>query len=348
MISRQRAMAVFNGERPDRAPMWCGASPEFIAKAEKYLGVKDDEEVLRRFGDDFRRVFSRFCGPESFGTDSDGATTSVFGVKRAGIGYGQPTEHPLADAGLGEIEAYPWPDPNWYDVSHIKEDSELYEGRYAILGGEWSPFFHDAIDLLGMENMMILMYDEPEKVDAVMKHIVDFYYEISRRTFDAAGDAIDISFIGNDFGSQTGPLVGPAQFGRFIAPHLKRFADLAHEHGKMIQLHCCGSIAPLIPTIISCGIDALQSLQPITPDMEPKRLLEAFGNRIVFNGCVDSVRVLINGTPELVEKETREVLETMSNGARFILSASHDYILEETPVENILAMFDTGRDFMLK
>jgi uroporphyrinogen decarboxylase len=35
----------------------------------------------------------------------------------------------------------------------------------------------------------------------------------------------------------------------------------------------------------------------------------------------------------------------MRPGGGYILSASHDYLLEETPVENVLAMFDTvGHD----
>jgi uroporphyrinogen decarboxylase len=31
----------------------------------------------------------------------------------------------------------------------------------------------------------------------------------------------------------------------------------------------------------------------------------------------------------------------MMPGGGYIAGASHDYILEETPVENVLAMFDT-------
>jgi hypothetical protein len=40
----------------------------------------------------------------------------------------------------------------------------------------------------------------------------------------------------------------------------------------------------------------------------------------------------------------REVLEIMMPGGGYIGGASHDYILEETPVENVVAMFDTIRE----
>ena len=66
---------------------------------------------------------------------------------------------------------------------------------------------------------------------------------------------------------------------------------------------------------------------------------------IVFNGAIDSHHVLIEGTPESVREQTRKVLAIMMPGGGYIAGASHDYILEETPVENVLAMFDAVAEF---
>ena len=63
MTSRERVLAAFAHEEPDRVPRWCGASPEFIAKAKRHLGIADTEALLVRFGDDFRRVWTRYAGP---------------------------------------------------------------------------------------------------------------------------------------------------------------------------------------------------------------------------------------------------------------------------------------------
>jgi len=114
-----------------------------------------------------------------------------------------------------DILDYPWPDPDWMDVSRIRAEAERYGGEYAVLGGDWSPFWHDAIDFLGLERLYFLMYDNPEAAKALFRKITDFYAEVSLRTFQAAGSAIDIFFIGNDFGSQTGPLLGVELFERF-------------------------------------------------------------------------------------------------------------------------------------
>jgi len=79
--------------------------------------------------------------------------------------------------------------------------------------------------------------------------------------------------------------------------------------------------------------------------MDLKTLKAEFGDKIVFNGAIDSVEVLMHGAPDSVEKDTREVLEIMMPGGGYIAGASHDTILEETPVENILAMFDSVHEF---
>jgi uroporphyrinogen decarboxylase len=337
-------MTAFDHAEPDRVPMWCGASPEFLNKAKAFLGIDEDEALRERFHDDFRRVWPRYVGPDF--PLSPGATyRTPFGIDRHGVGFGQPMSHPLADAGLDEIHAYPWPDPKWMDVSEIHPEAARYHGRYAILGGDWSPFFHDVVDMLGMENLFLKMYDEPEIVDAITGHIVDYYAEVSRRIFEAAADVIDIFFIGNDFGSQTGPLMGEDLFRRFMLPHIARLVDLGHAYRLKVMLHCCGGYAPLIPLLIESGLDGVHAVQPCCRGMDLKKLKAEFGDKLLFNGAIDSHHVLIDGTVDFVRARTREVLQVMMPGGGYVAGASHDYILEETPVENIVAMFDTVAEY---
>jgi len=100
MTSRERVLAAFYHVEPDLVPRWCGASPEFLAKARRQLNLPNDESFFVRIGDDFRRVFSRYAGP------ARPANSTVFGIERAGHGYGQPLSHPLARATLREIHDY--------------------------------------------------------------------------------------------------------------------------------------------------------------------------------------------------------------------------------------------------
>jgi uroporphyrinogen decarboxylase len=343
MTSRERVLCAFAHQEPDRVPAWCGASPEFWAKARRDTAL-DDEGLRVRLGDDFRRVFALYDGPAI--ELMPGATYATpFGVQRTGIGYGQPVSHPLADATLASIEAYPWPDAAWTNAARIRGNAERYDKQYAILGGDWSPFWHDLIDLLGMERMYYLMYDQPEVIDAVIQHIVDYYAASSQRIFDDAADALDIFFIGNDFGSQHGPLLSEAMFRRFMLPHLRRLVDLGHAYGLKVMLHCCGGVAELLPTLIASGLDGLHAVQPSCRGMDLRLLKARFGQRLLFNGAIDSHHVLIAGNPRTVRDKTREVLEIMKPSGGYVAGASHDTILEETPVENVLAMFDAVAEF---
>jgi uroporphyrinogen-III decarboxylase len=287
---------------------------------------------------------SNYRGPQQ-GLSSGSTSRSPFGVERTGIGYGQPVTHPLKDASLADLRAYPWPDPDWMDVSAVRSEALRFGGEFAILGGEWAPFWHDAIDLLGMEGLVLRMYDDPGFVDALLERIVDFYWEASRRAFESAGEAIDIFFIGNDLGSQTGPLLGEELFRRFLLPPLKRLINLGHRYGHLVMLHCCGGFAPLIPAMIEAGLDGLHAVQPSCYGMDLQSLKRQFGERILFNGAIDSQKVLIEGTPALVRRHTQEVIQIMKAGGGFIAGASHDWILEETPLENVLAMFDAIHEY---
>lgn len=351
MTSRERVLAVFAGEVPDRVPAWLGASPEWMALAKARAGLAADEELSLFVGDDFRRVHAKYKGPPEFSphlafAHPETTSRTPFGVERTGYGYGQPVEHPLAGARtVADVERYPWPDPAWMDVSGVRDEALSWRGAYAILGGDWSPFYHDAIDLLGMENFMVAMVEYPALVDVLLRRLVDHYFQVSLKIFEAAADVIDIFFIGNDFGTQTGPVVGEALFRRFFQPHLARLAGLGHDFGLKVQLHCCGGFFPLIPALIECGIDALQSLQPDARGMAPAKLKAAFGGRIVFNGSIDTHHWLIAGTPDLVRRKTRETLEIMMPGGGYVASPSHDYVLPETKVENVFALYETVREF---
>ena len=97
--------------------------------------------------------------------------------------------------------------------------------------------------------------------------------------------------------------------------------------------------------MIEAGLDGLQALQPTAKGMEPASLKAEFGHKMVFNGCIDTQKVLIEGTSDLVRAKTRQILEIMKPGGGYIASPSHDYLLPETPVENVITMYETVREY---
>jgi len=93
MTSRERVLTAFDYCEPDRVPAWCGASPEFRELARRHLELSDDEELSLYLGDDFRRVYARYAGPDerspvSFFTHPKAISRTPFGVERHGYGCG--------------------------------------------------------------------------------------------------------------------------------------------------------------------------------------------------------------------------------------------------------------------
>ncbi len=133
MTSRERVMAAFDFEEPDHVPSWLGASPEFRDLARIHLGLPDDESLSVYLGDDFRRVFAEFKGPAGFSPtdylENPGATyRTPFGVERHGYGYGQPIEHPLAQATLKDVHDFPGPiRPGWIPAA-IRAEAARWDG----------------------------------------------------------------------------------------------------------------------------------------------------------------------------------------------------------------------------
>jgi uroporphyrinogen decarboxylase len=91
---------------------------------------------------------------------------------------------------------------------------------------------------------------------------------------------------------------------------------------------------------IEVGVDILNPVQTSAFNMEPARLKEEFGKRIVFwgGGC-DVQRVLPLGTPEEVRDDVRRRVEVLGRDGGFVFAPIHN-VLADVPPENILAMYE--------
>jgi uroporphyrinogen-III decarboxylase len=109
--------------------------------------------------------------------------------------------------------------------------------------------------------------------------------------------------------------------------------------------HSCGSVAAFIEDFIDAGVDILNPVQCSAEAMDPVALKEEYGHRIVFwGGGVDTQRTLPFGTPDEVREEVRKRVGTFASGGGYVFAAVHN-IQHGTPLENMLAMFQTLREF---
>ena len=347
MTHKERALAVFKGKTVDRYPFWYGAAQEFTQKLIAYTGASDEDEALHDIiGIDFKTIRPKYIGP-TFATYENGEVDTDWGIRRGGVHYGQPLNYPLA--GLEDIsqikEHYRFPNPDNYDTT-ISPELRKWAKDYCLIGGTWAPFFHDSTELQGMEEFFINMHANPNVVDYIIGGCFEFYYELDRRTFEQNKGIVDMYFIGNDFGSQRALLISPDMWRKFYKPYLKKLIQQAKDNGCVTALHSCGSIKEIIPDLIEIGVDAINPIQVNADDMDPEMLMREFGSDCVFFGGIDENHILLECTEAEVRKETRRIIDILGSKGRYIVAASHDYLLPEVPVENIYAMYDEAKKYI--
>jgi len=187
-----------------------------------------------------------------------------------------------------------------------------------------------------MENYFLKMFLNPDVVHAVTRHLVDFYLEANKRLFDLAGNEIDAFFFGNDFGSQLDILITPDQFKEFIFPYFKQLTKLGHSYNHQVLLHSCGAIHRVIPDLILLGVDALHPIQAKAANMDAETLKRDFYGKVRFVGGIDTQDLLVNGTQQQVRDEVKRVKDLLGPG--IVISPSHEAILPNVAVSNIIAM----------
>lgn len=315
-------------------PNWASTENLF-----KVFQVKDDFELGVKLGST-----CRWIQPEAYSLYQHPENKPMFdvlgGIKRTS--HNQDGVFAQCED-VKEVEAFEWPDEKYVNFdSTIREIDRAVSVGQGVLSGSWSCFFHNVCDFFGMENYFIKMYTDPDVVEAVTEHVVDFYLKINERLFTEAGHKIDMFFFGNDFGSQLDTLISPEMFDRFVMPGFKKFTDQAHRHGIKVLLHSCGSIHRVIPRLIDAGVDALHPIQAQAAHMDAETLAREFNGKIVFVGGVDTQRLLPRATPRGVKEEVYRLRDLF--GPNFLVSPSHESILPDVPWENVLAMAEAAAE----
>jgi uroporphyrinogen decarboxylase len=329
MNSRERIQAIIAGKPVDRCGLWLGnPHGDSWPGLHRYFGTRTEEELRVKLGDDFRWICPQFY-PGAY------RDPNARGMFDAGLGK-KMAKAPLANCeDVAEVEAFPWP-----KVEYLKFDECLEALRNAgdvyRASGFWTCFYHNVMDLFGMESYMVKMYTHPEVVQAVTDKVCGFYYEANEQFFAQAGDLVDGYFFGNDFGTQLDLICGPAQFDQFIMPWFGKFTRQAHAHGYQAILHSCGAIHKVIDRLIDAGVDCLHPLQARASNMDAETLARDFKGRISFMGGVDTQELMVNGTPADIRADVRRIRSLL--GPRLIVSPSHEALLPNVPPANLEAM----------
>jgi len=125
---------------------------------------------------------------------------------------------------------------------------------------------------------------------------------------------------------------------------MKRMMDLAHQAGAYVFFHSDGAVRPILPMFIEAGIDVLDPVQWRCKGMEREGLTRDFGDRLILHGAVDNQYTLAFGTVDEVRQEVIDNIRILGRGGGYILGPCHN-IQPVSPVENVIAMYETGYEY---
>jgi Uroporphyrinogen decarboxylase (URO-D) len=164
---------------------------------------------------------------------------------------------------------------------------------------------------------------------------------------NVVGDKVTAVFVtGTDFGTQNGPFISPQAYRDLYQPFHRQVNGWIHRKTSWKSfIHSCGSVRALIPDFIDAEFDILNPVQCSAARMVPGELKKEFGDRLAFwGGGVDTQRTLPFGSPDEVRAEVRERLRIFGAGGGYVFNTTHN-VQARVPVENVLAMYETVREF---
>jgi uroporphyrinogen decarboxylase len=371
MTHRERVLAALAHREPDRVPIDVWGSASRICNELYFQLVEDqgwqgygpcvrasrsgdyvDERVDELVDSDFRHV--DIGHPQNFKSH-----LNEHGDKIGEWGFGTREVHgsslvsfsPLAAAGgVDDIEKHHWPtvaDPG--RVAGLEEKARrLAETTDCFLGATHAVsgmMLELGQYLRGFEQFMMDLYLDERFAHYLIGRIADVITELYQYYLKPIAPYVGWVEFSSDHGMQDRPLVSPEIYRKFFkAPYRRVFAAVKQAApGAKIWLHTCGSVRELIPDLIECGVDVLNSLQPKAAGMDSAELKREFGRELVFHGGLDLQGGITGSVAEAVA-ESRRRIDAFAKDGGYIFAPSNHF-MQDVSLDNFYAVYRTAREY---
>jgi len=117
----------------------------------------------------------------------------------------------------------------------------------------------------------------------------------------------------------TPPFLPPHYFPIFVTPYVKRISDILHQYGAKTRIHCHGKIAKVLDEIMKTEPDAMDPLEPPPDgDIELGQVKKQTGGKVCLFGNIE-MKLLEHGQPEEVRDFVIDAMTQAKEGGRFVI-----------------------------
>jgi uroporphyrinogen decarboxylase len=201
--------------------------------------------------------------------------------------------------------------PNDEDVARYRQEAErahaFVEEQGVLLAGGWGVGLDMAFWLCGMQDLMVLMMEQPDFVRELLDLIHAWNVQRMRVVLEAPVDLYirRAWYEGCDF-------VTPHFYRQALLPQLQAEADLAHRHGAKFGYICSSGTRPLLDDYLEAGIDALIGIDPIQGTYTDLPLTRAkLGGKVCLWGGVSGAVTVEMGSEQEVRAAVRHAVQTL-------------------------------------
>lgn len=346
LTSKERVIRTFNHEIPDRIPVNYMYNPGIDQRLKAYFKLQptDDEGLRQALGVDFRLINAPYTGPALFDPVPDRKVDPLFGFHMRFVpnewgGYWEQCDILLKEGDMETALNWRFPDPDHFDYDSLEGQCRHYENYGLILGNNGLGVVICRLAYyMGMSQALISLQLEDAAALAFIDRLLGFQLKHLERMLEKVGNRVQLVWMGEDLGTQIGPMISMKLFEKVVLPRHIKFFEAAKAYNLPVMLHTCGSSSWTYEKYIQAGLKAVDTLQPEAKNMGPRYLKDTFGGRLVFHGCISTKGALVNGTVKDVEGEVKETLEIMMPGGGYCLAPTHR-LQDNTTVENAVAMY---------
>jgi uroporphyrinogen decarboxylase len=329
MTSRQRMLAAFAYDSPDRIPVVYHPSPAGL-----FVHGKKLLDLFNRYPPDNPIRFDSIPIPppgtinkngeyHEFRLDEWGTEWEhrIFGV------HGHPRSYPFSSWRAAREYAFP-------PLASIDETEVKRQGEQFLVFSGWISIFEKLHALRPMDEVLMDLQARDDDLMVFLDRLVEYWMGAIEIMLSAGVDTI---VFGDDWGTQTAPLLSPSLFREVFKPRYHKLMELIRRANRMVFFHCCGYMGEIFDELLDLGINGLWPQLGLF-EADSTHTQKCRENRVAIYIHADRQQLVPRGTPHEIEANIRcyaNRYHQFQGGGIFYVEIEND-----APFENVEALIE--------